>query len=265
MRFYVNRIRAYFYLAQATRVALERLEEFRDYTQFITEIENHLLVDQMFLVKVHGTNADEYGSYTMVTFYDTRTDKEGRHVDVNQILFDKILRDIDTTSKIQVIVKISIYITFRLSFTVLFLVFYIYTLTILTLQTNQLIELHITHIDEYGKIYAQLNSFMRSLVNSEALSQIFVNNMTTSLARETIHFTKVYFAKWDSQWYRARVKNITKPNEEEVTVFLFDIGKTVTISRRDLFYMSEKVSNALHCIPPQVKTNFCRVSIFDIS
>lgn len=208
--------------AQATRVALERLEEFRDYTQFITEIENHLLVDQMFLVKVHGTNADEYGSYTMVTFYDTRTDKEGRHVDVNQILFDKILRDIDTTSKI---------------------------------QTNQLIELYITHIDEYGKVYAQLNSFMRSLVNSEALSQIFVNNMTTSLAREAIHLTKVYFAKWDSQWYRARVKNMPN-NKDEVTVFLFDIGKTVTISRRDLFYTSEKVSNALHCIPPQAMQIF---------
>ncbi|XP_070158766.1 tudor domain-containing protein 7 [Polyergus mexicanus] len=207
--------------AQATRVALERLEEFRDYTQFVMEIENHLLVEQMFLVKVHGTNADEYGSYTTVIFYDTRTDKEGRHVDVNQILFNKILRDIDTTSKI---------------------------------QTNQLIELYIIHIDEYGKIYAQLNSFMRSLVNSEALSQIFVNNMTTSLASEAIHFTKVYFAKWDSQWYRARVKDM--PNEDEVTVFLFDIGKTVTMSRRDLFHTSEKVSNALHYIPPQAMQIF---------
>lgn len=112
------------------------------------------------------------------------------------------------------------------------------------------------HIDESGKIYAQLNSFMRSLVNSEALSQIFVNNSMRSLEKEIIYFTKVYFAKWDSQWYRARVKDM--PDKDEVTVFLFDIGKTVTILRRDLF-MNE--TNALHYIPPQVKINLHRVSL----
>lgn len=140
------------------------------------------------------------------------------------------------------------------------LIYSVYTLTILSLQTGQLIELYITHIDESGKIYAQLNSFMRSLVNSEALSLILVNNTTRSLEKETISFTKVYFAKWDSQWYRARVKDM--PNKDEVTVFLFDIGKTVTISRKDLF-MNE--TNALHYIPPQVKTNLHRVSIFSIA
>lgn len=206
----------------------------------------------MFLVEVHGTNADEYGSYTTVTFYDTNKEKESIHVNVNQILFDKILRDIAAASKIQVIMKTSICITFRLNLTVFFLDFYIYKLTIFTLQTNQLIELYITHIDEYGKVYAQLNSFMRNLVNSETLSQILESNMTTSLAKEPIQFTKVYFAKLNSQWYRARVKDIPK---DEVTVFLFDIGKTVTISRKALFHTSE--SNALNCIPPQVKTNLC--------
>ncbi|KAL6449346.1 hypothetical protein ACFW04_000747 [Cataglyphis niger] len=204
--------------AQATRVALEGLEEFCDYNQFITEIENHLLVEQMFLVKVHGTNADEYGSYTTVTFYDTSKEKESIHLNVNQILFDKILRDIAAASKI---------------------------------QTNQLIELYITHIDEYGKVYAQLNSFMRNLVNSETLSEILESNMTTSLARDPIQFTKVYFARLDSQWYRARVKDIPT---DEVTVFLFDIGKTITISRKDLFHTSE--SNALNCIPPQAMQIF---------
>lgn len=88
---------------------------------------------------------------------------------------------------------------------------------------------------------------MRNLVNSEALSQILINNTLTSSEEETIHFTKVYFAKWDSQWYRARVKDI--PDEDKVTVFLFDIGKTVTISRKDLFVNE---TNALHYIPPQV-------------
>lgn len=57
----------------------------------------------MFSAKVHGTNADEYGSYTRVTFYDVS--KEGKYIDVNQILSDKILKDISIASKIQVIVK----------------------------------------------------------------------------------------------------------------------------------------------------------------
>lgn len=259
--FFVYCIRACFYLIQAIRVALEGLEEFRDYTQLVTEIENHLLVENMFSAKVHGTNADEYGSYTRVTFYDIS--KEGKYIDVNQVLSDKILRDISIASKIQVIVKICITVIQSQSYNS-FLIYSLYILTILPLQTGQLIELYITHIDESGKIYAQLNSFMRSLVNNEALSQILVNN-TTSLERETIHFTKVYFAKWDSQWYRARVKDM--PDKDKVTVFLFDIGKTVTISKRDLF---TNETNALHYIPPQVnlllviKTNLRRVLIFSI-
>ncbi|XP_072742893.1 tudor domain-containing protein 7 [Anoplolepis gracilipes] len=201
--------------AQATRVALEGLEAFQDYTQLVTELENHFLVDQMFSVKVHGTNTDEYGSYTTVTFYDIS--KEGKHINVNQILIDKIVKDILNASKIQM---------------------------------GQLIELYIMHIDEYGKVYAQLNSFIRSLLNSEALSQVLVSN-TTSLGKETIHFTKVYVAKWDSQLYRARVTDV--PCKDEVRVLLFDIGKTVTISKRDLFDMNE---NGLHCIPPQAKQIF---------
>ncbi|KMQ98076.1 tudor domain-containing protein 7 [Lasius niger] len=201
---------------QATRVALQGLEEFRDYAQLVPEIENHLSVEQLFLAKVHSTKADEYGSYTTVTFYDTS--KEDKDVDVNRILFDKMLRDIMNASNIQI---------------------------------GQLIGLYITHIDEYGKVYAQLNSFMRSLVSSEALSQILVNNTTTSLARETINFTKMYLAKWDSQWYRARVKDMP---DNEVTVFLFDIGKTVTISKKDLFHMDE--TNALHYIPSQAMQIF---------
>lgn len=247
----------YFYLIQATRVALQGLEEFRDYAQLVPEIENHLSVEQLFLAKVHSTKDDEYGSYTTVTFYDSKEDKD---VDVNRILFDKMLRDIMNASSIQVIVKISICTTFNIIPIVVFLIFYIYTLTILLLQIGQLIGLYITHIDEYGKVYAQLSSFMRSLVSSEALSQILVNNTTTSLARETINFTKMYLAKWDSQWYRARVKDMP---DNEVTVFLFDIGKTVTISKKDLFHMDE--TNALHYIPSQVKTNLHRVSIFSIS
>lgn len=98
-------------------------------------------------------------------------------------------------------------------------------------------------------------------MSSETLSQILASNTTISLAREMITFTKTYFAKWDSQWYRARVTNISDSNK--VTVSLLDVGKIITISKKDLFYMEE--ANALHYIPPQVKTNIRRVSTFIIS
>lgn len=68
----------------------------------MTEIENYLIVDRLFYVKAHSMDADEYGSYVTVTFYDTS--KEDEDVDVNQVLFDKILEDINSASKIRVIV-----------------------------------------------------------------------------------------------------------------------------------------------------------------
>jgi hypothetical protein len=83
-------------------VALQELEVFQDYAQATTEIENYLSSDRMFLVTVHNTNTDEYGSYTTVTFYDTS--KEDADVNVNQILFDKILDHIIASSKVQVII-----------------------------------------------------------------------------------------------------------------------------------------------------------------
>ncbi|XP_029161263.1 tudor domain-containing protein 7 [Nylanderia fulva] len=201
--------------AQATRVALHGLEEFCDYAQLIPEIESHLMVEQLFLAKVHSTKVDEYGSYTTVTFYDIS--KEEQNANVNQILIDKILKDITIASNLQV---------------------------------GQLIELYVTHIDEDGRVYAQLNSFVRNLVSSEALLQILESNTTTSSARE-ITFTKTYFAKWDLQLYRARVTNIT---DNKIIVALLDVGKIVTISKNDLFSMDEM--SVLHYIPPQAKQIF---------
>lgn len=65
------------------------------------------MVEQLFLAKVHRTKADEYGSYTTVTFYDIS--KEEKNVEVNRILIDKILKDIAIASNLQVNVKISLY------------------------------------------------------------------------------------------------------------------------------------------------------------
>jgi len=113
-------------------------------------------------------------------------------------------------------------------------------------QAGQLIELYVTHIDEFGKVYTQLNSLAKTVLNDKNMLQVSINN---AMVVKAINFTKTYLVKWNSQWYRARVTDI--PDEQEVLVFLIDVGKTVLISREDLFYM-DGISKALQCIPPQV-------------
>ncbi|XP_036140516.1 tudor domain-containing protein 7 isoform X2 [Monomorium pharaonis] len=197
---------------QAIRVGLYGLKDFRDCDQIVPEIENHLLVDQVFNVRVHGREADEYGSYVTVTFYDTSKDDED--VDMNQILIDKILENMANACK---------------------------------MRPGQLTELYVTHIDEYGKIFAQLNSFTKIILNSMQMSA------TNATLVKAIAFTKTYLVKWNSQWYRARVTDI--PNEQKVAVFLIDVGRKILVSRDQLFQM-DRVSNVLQCIPPQAMQIF---------
>ncbi|XP_011061556.1 PREDICTED: tudor domain-containing protein 7-like isoform X1 [Acromyrmex echinatior] len=199
---------------QAIRIGLQGLKEFRDCAQMVTEIENYLLVDQLFYVKVHGMDSDEYGSYVTVTFYDTS--KGDEDIDVNQILIDKILEVMAVTFKMRV---------------------------------GQLIELNVTHIDEYGKVYTQLNSFTKNILSNENMFQFATNNIKVN----AINFTKTYLAEWNSQWYRARVTDI--PAEQEVMVFLIDVGKIVLIPRANLFHI-DKTSKTLQCIPPQAMQIF---------
>ncbi|XP_018370811.1 PREDICTED: tudor domain-containing protein 7 [Trachymyrmex cornetzi] len=199
---------------QAIRVGLQGLKEFRDCAQMVTEIENHLLVDQLLYVEVHGMDSDEYGSYVTVTFYDTN--KGDEDIDMNQILIDKILEVMAVTFKMRV---------------------------------GQLIELNVTHIDEYGKVYTQLNSFTKNILSNENMFQFATNNTTVN----AINFTKTYLVEWNSQWYRARVTDI--PAEQEVVVFLIDVGKIVLIPRANLFHI-DRTSKALQYIPPQAMQIF---------
>lgn len=120
----------------------------------------------------------------------------------------------------------------------------------LSSQAGKLIKLYVTHIDKHGMVYAQLDTLARNLLNDEIMAQAFANNMTNS--SKGLNFTKMYLVKWNSQLYRARVTDI--PNDE-VTVFLIDVGKTVTTSRKNLFPI-ENFSKTLQCIPPQVKQKF---------
>lgn len=114
------------------------------------------------------------------------------------------------------------------------------------LQAGQLIELYVTHLDECGKVYAQLNSLAKTIINNENMSKMSTNSAMVG----KILFTKTYLAQWNSQWYRARVTDI--PNEREVTIFLIDVGRTILISRENLFHIN-RISKALQYIPPQVK------------
>lgn len=199
---------------QAIRVALQGLKEFRDCAQIVTEIENYLIVDQLFYVEVHSMDTDEYGTYVSVNFYDTNKDED---INVNQVLFEKILEDIASAFKV---------------------------------HPGRLIELYVTHIDECGKVYAQLNSLAKTVLNDANMSEMSMNN--TKMVK-AINFTKTYLAQWNSQWYRARVTDI--PNEQEVMVFLIDVGRTILISRENLFHMN-RTSKALQYIPGQAMQIF---------
>lgn len=99
------------YFIQAVRLALQGLEELRDCSQIVTEIEN-LLIDRVFCVKVHSMAADEDGSYATVTFYDTSGEDD---VDVNNVLFEKIMDNIAAASKLNVTIRLSIFSFFFIS------------------------------------------------------------------------------------------------------------------------------------------------------
>lgn len=107
-------------------------------------------------------------------------------------------------------------------------------------------------MDKHGKVYTQLNSVSRTcllnLLNNEFMSQIPANVLTSSAVR-AIDFTKMYIVRLDLQWYRARVTDVQ--NDRLVTVFLIDVGRTVTALRANLLHM-DKISKALQSIPPQV-------------
>jgi len=114
------------------------------------------------------------------------------------------------------------------------------------LQVGQLIELYVTHMDENGKVFAQLNCFGRDCL----MSHMSVNNTMYSSVTDQISFTTMYLVKCDSQLYRARVIDI--PDQNKVTIFLVDIGRTITIWKHDLLHI-DAISMVLQCIPPQVK------------
>lgn len=126
-------------------------------------------------------------------------------------------------------------------------------------QAGQFVQMYVTSTDRYGKVYAQLNSVARTCLqnrmNNEIMSQIPANVLTSSAVR-AIDFTKMYLVRLESQWYRARVTDVQ--NDRLVTVFLLDVGRTVTALRSNLLHM-DKILKALQSIPPQVSGRYCAV------
>lgn len=80
-------------------MALKGLENFRDCPQSVAEIENQLLGDRVFLVRVHSTEMDKHGSCATVTFYDTSGQDD---IDINEVLVNKIIGGITEASVILV-------------------------------------------------------------------------------------------------------------------------------------------------------------------
>lgn len=87
---------------QAVKVALHGLEDFRNCTQTITEIQNHLM-DRTLQMEIHDINVEE--DNLIVTFYDINGKVT---IDMNKILFAKILDNIVLASKIHVIMYCNI-------------------------------------------------------------------------------------------------------------------------------------------------------------
>lgn len=99
-------------------MALQGLEELRDCGQTVTEIENQFL-ERVFCVKVHSIATDEDGSYTTVTFYDTSGEDD---INMNDILFEKIMENIVAASKLNVSIHLNSFVCQSSCFFLLFLV-----------------------------------------------------------------------------------------------------------------------------------------------
>ncbi|KAL0103402.1 hypothetical protein PUN28_017578 [Cardiocondyla obscurior] len=199
---------------QAVRLALQGLKDFRDCSEIVPDIENHLIVDQLFNVTVHGTDSDENGVYYIVTFYDTS--KENEDVDINEVLFKKITHDMADALKI---------------------------------HKGKSMQLYITHIDDCGNIFAQVNSFAKTILSSE-MSQMSLNS---GIKVTNINFTKTYLVEYNSQWFRVKVIDIH--NDHEITVSLIDVGRNIVIPRKNLFHIN-KLSMALRYLPAQAMQIF---------
>lgn len=122
----------------------------------------------------------------------------------------------------------------------------------LIIQEGQVSEVFISHIEQNGDIYVQvqcesmkllvslLNRLICTGLNSEDLENCIVT---------TVDSNKTYFVSVNNNWYRGKL--LSDDSYNQLNAFLIDFGKTVTTTKNNLLSL-ETLSQVLASYPPQV-------------
>ncbi|KAF7386779.1 hypothetical protein HZH66_011231 [Vespula vulgaris] len=201
--------------AQAMRMCLAGLEDFRDCETVLVHIEN-LLLGQAFYVEVLNQGFDKDGPYATVEFYDTSGPDD---INLNKILYKQILQNIIALPQMNV--------------------------------AGQVTEVFVSHVEKNGDVYIQIQTegmkYLIRLINRLTQTGLTADILKYSIVT-VVDRMKKYFVSVDGNWYRGEVMNIY-PNGQ-VKVFLIDFGNTVIASKANLLHL-EKLSDLLTKYPAQ--------------
>ncbi|CAK9832538.1 Tudor domain-containing protein 7 [Anthophora retusa] len=202
--------------AQALRLCLSGLEDFSDYDSIVSQIEK-LLLDRALYVEVISRNKDQNGPFATVTFYDTHGPDD---INLNSELLEQILQNIEVTPKLDV--------------------------------EGQVSEVFISHVEENGDVYVQVQSESMKLLVS-LLNRLICTGLNTEDLEKCIVNTvdpeKIYFVSVNNNWYRGKI--VGDCFYKQLKVFLIDFGKTVTTTKSNLLAL-EILSDVLPKYPAQV-------------
>ena len=120
-------------------------------------------------------------------------------------------------------------------------------------QEGQVSEVLISHIEQNGDVYVQVQSeSIKLLVN--LLNRLVCTGLNTEDLENcivtTVDPSKTYFVSVNNNWYRGKIVNDSLHNQ--LRAFLIDFGKTVTITKSNLLSL-ETLSQVLANYPAQVK------------
>ncbi|CAK9801891.1 Tudor domain-containing protein 7 [Anthophora quadrimaculata] len=202
--------------AQALRLCLSGLEDFSDYDSIVSQIEK-LLLDRALYVEVISRHKDQNGPFATVTFYDTHGPDD---INLNSELLEQILQNIEVTPKLDV--------------------------------EGQVSEVFISHVEENGDVYVQVQSESMKLLVS-LLNRLICTGLNTEDLEKCIVNTvdpeKIYFVSVNNNWYRGKI--VGDCFYKQLKVFLIDFGKTVTTTKSNLLAL-EILSDVLPKYPAQV-------------
>ncbi|XP_015187922.1 PREDICTED: tudor domain-containing protein 7B-like [Polistes dominula] len=200
--------------AQAMRVCLSGLEDFRDCETALFHIENRLL-GLTFYVEVLNCGFDKDGPYATVNFYDTSTPKD---INLNNELRDMILDDIKASPQI---------------------------------KKEQVIEVLVSYVEKNGDIYIQMQTEgMKYLIGS--INHMMQTGLTEDILESStvivVDRMRKYLVSVNGNWHRGEVANIY-PNGQ-IKMFLIDVGETVIVNKASLLDL-KSLSDLLTNFPAQ--------------